>query len=441
MSGRRWLWVNLGLVALLVIVGVIAWQATSGSASSAGSGGRQVTVALGTVQSTAQATGNLATASTLNLGFTASGPITEIDVKVGQHVAQGQVLAKIDPTSAQQDVNTAEQNLQIAEDKLSEAETPTTQAPTTGANGAAAAQSNTASVSESSILSLEQAVTQAQQAVDTANAALAGTTLTAPTAGTIAMINGTVGQTMSASTSAVSSASSSSSSSSASSGGTGTGGSGGGGGGNGSSGSNASSTGSTGSNSSSSSSGSTFMQMLGDGNLRVTANFAEADIAKIRTGQAAEVSIAAQSGTVLAGKVTTISPLSSVSSNVVTYPITVTLDSNAAGLRPGMTANVTVVTASRTNVLAVPTAAIDTAGGASTVTVVSNGRDITQDVVTGLEGDSTTEITSGLRAGDVILLSTGRSGVTSANASRTGATGGGGFGGAGFGGGGFGGAN
>jgi hypothetical protein len=137
--------------------------------------------------------------------------------------------------------------------------------------------------------------------------------------------------------------------------------------------------------------------------------------------------------------------LSTVSSNVVTYPVTVTLGSAVAGLRPGMTANVTVVTASRVDVLSVPTAAIDTAGGASTVTVVSGGKDVSREVITGLEGDSSTEITSGLRAGDVVVLSTGRSGVTSANtgASRTGSSGGGAGlgGGAGFGGGGFGGAN
>jgi macrolide-specific efflux system membrane fusion protein len=109
-----------------------------------------------------------------------------------------------------------------------------------------------------------------------------------------------------------------------------------------------------------------------------------------------------------------------------------------------MTANVSVVTASRDNVVEVPSAAISTAGGQSTVTVRVNGKDQVTPVQTGLKGDGTTEIVSGLNDGDQVVMSVG---VVSGNSNpsgrtgtqtRTGTFGGGGFGGAGgFGGGGF----
>ena len=72
--------------------------------------------------------------------------------------------------------------------------------------------------------------------------------------------------------------------------------------------------------------------------------------------------------------------------------------------------------ASREGVVSVPSAAISTVGGVSTVKVRTNGVDETRTVVTGLKGDGTTEITSGLEAGDQVVMSVGV--VTSSGSSR-----------------------
>src|SRR5206468_4027644 len=86
----------------------------------------------------------------------------------------------------------------------------------------------------------------------------------------------------------------------------------------------------------------------------------------------------------------------------------------------GMTATVSVIAASRDGVVSVPSAAISTAGGASTVTVrSSDGKDETRTVATGLKGDGTTEVTSGLDAGEQVVMSVG---VVSGNTSRNGTT-------------------
>jgi macrolide-specific efflux system membrane fusion protein len=69
-----------------------------------------------------------------------------------------------------------------------------------------------------------------------------------------------------------------------------------------------------------------------------------------------------------------------------------------------MSADVDVVTAEADGAVSVPTSAIRTVGGRSTVTVRKNGTDTARTVVTGLAGDSTTVILSGLEAGAVVVL-------------------------------------
>ena len=65
-----------------------------------------------------------------------------------------------------------------------------------------------------------------------------------------------------------------------------------------------------------------------------------------------------------------------------------------------------VVTGQAQDVLLVPSAAVTTAGGQSTVTVVQNGQQVSTPVEVGLEGDQFTEITSGLSEGDEVVIAT-----------------------------------
>jgi uncharacterized membrane protein YgcG len=103
-------------------------------------------------------------------------------------------------------------------------------------------------------------------------------------------------------------------------------------------------------------------------------------------------------------------------------------------VRNGMTADVSVTVATKSNVLQLPSAAITTNGAASTVSVLQNGKQTTTRVTTGLVGSSTTEILSGIKAGDVIVeptvsvaSSTASSSSSSSSLGGGGFTGGGGF--------------
>ena len=134
---------------------------------------------------------------------------------------------------------------------------------------------------------------------------------------------------------------------------------------------------------------------------------------------------------------TAVSPTSTVTSNVVTYDVTIALVDPPSTVRDGMTADVAVVVANKANVLELPSAAITSTGRLSTVNLLVNGKQTVTTVTTGLVGTSTTEVLTGVKAGDVVVEPTVS--VTASTSTSTGGTGrtfgGGGFGGGGFGGG------
>jgi multidrug efflux pump subunit AcrA (membrane-fusion protein) len=171
------------------------------------------------------------------------------------------------------------------------------------------------------------------------------------------------------------------------------------------------------------------------GQLQVTANVAETDVASVQTGQPATVTLNALTGKSFAAQVALISPTSTVVSNVVEYAVTLTItDQVPATVRPGQSAAISIVTGEASNALHVPSSAITQIGGRSIVTIVgADGKRTVTPVTTGLVGTTDTQILSGLTQGEQVLVTL--SGLTT---STTGRGFGGLGGGAGLGGGGLG---
>ena len=167
---------------------------------------------------------------------------------------------------------------------------------------------------------------------------------------------------------------------------------------------------------------------LQTGGMIASGSFPEADIDSLQVGQAASVTVNAVSKT-LPGKVTSISPsaASSGSSSVVTYAVQVTLDGTDTALRSGMSASISVTTASASDVLAIPAIALNGTSGNYSVNVVASDGSVTSvPVQVGLVTTTLAQITSGISVGDRV--------ETGTSASRTGTTtttGTGGFGGGG----------
>jgi macrolide-specific efflux system membrane fusion protein len=163
---------------------------------------------------------------------------------------------------------------------------------------------------------------------------------------------------------------------------------------------------------------------------QVTADVVESDLAAMKVGQTAAVTIAAVDGQVTE-KVTAIAPTAAgnTTGSVVSYAVTVSLDNVPATVRAGMTADVTITIDSATNVLTVPAAALrGTAGNYSVLTLGPDGTPVAQPVEVGLVTNTTAEIKSGLTDGQEV--------VTGVNTPQTGTAtnNNGGFGGGGFGG-------
>ena len=108
MKRRRW--INLALIlAIVVVLAGIAFVALRPQAPEAPK--RTATVALATVTSTVTATGTVESAGDIQLSFGSVGTVTSVNVAAGDTVTKGQVLAQIDPTTAQQQVAAAQSTL------------------------------------------------------------------------------------------------------------------------------------------------------------------------------------------------------------------------------------------------------------------------------------------------------------------------------------------
>jgi macrolide-specific efflux system membrane fusion protein len=170
--------------------------------------------------------------------------------------------------------------------------------------------------------------------------------------------------------------------------------------------------------------------------------FSESDISKVLVGQPATVTLDALAGVELAAHVSSISLVGTTSSSVVSYDATLTLDQSDSRVKPGMSASVAVITGQAQGVT-VPNQAVSGSGTLSTVNMLQNGKTVSQQVVVGLRGDSRTQIISGLKAGDQVVItitlpSLGSTSTTGSGTLGRGLGGAGGLGGGAFGGGGAG---
>jgi macrolide-specific efflux system membrane fusion protein len=354
----------------LMIVGAAFWgwtllRDTSETSGASASGVRTVTATHGTVTRTVSADGSVVSAVTATATFGTSGTVTAIPVKVGQEVKAGTLLAKIDPADAKRDLALARANLGAAEDALDRAQDAGTD------TGSAA-----------------NAVTEAELAVDEAEAAVAGTRLTAPMAGTVVAVNGTLGgsSTVGAQDSA-----------------------------------------------------SGFVDLADLTKLQITAAFSEADATELKAGQSATVVWNALQNAETTGEVVAVDPTATSSSEsgqggtgqsgtgqsgTVTYGVTVSLPNPPDGAKPGQTVTVAVVTGSAENAVMINSAAVTATGNRRTVTVLdSAGKQELRPVQVGLEGDDATQITSGLAAGERVVLPV----ADTTSATTTGLRGGTGF--------------
>jgi len=141
----------------------------------------------------------------------------------------------------------------------------------------------------------------------------------------------------------------------------------------------------------------------------VTADVDETDISRIAVDQPVEITVETLPDTTIRGRVDKIFPEGKEESNVVYFPVRVEVVELLPELRPGMSVDVEIITAERRDVLLGPDNALqktDDGGKALLVVPPDGGRPERRAVEVGVSDYTQTEIISGVRAGETIVVPT-----------------------------------
>jgi HlyD family secretion protein len=153
-------------------------------------------------------------------------------------------------------------------------------------------------------------------------------------------------------------------------------------------------------------SGSTVISLADIGEYHVDVLIDETEISQLQVGQEAEITFDALTDTTVTGEVARIDPAGTISNGVVNYIVRINLDPTEAALRTNMTANARVILDIHSNVLAVPGGAIRQDAQGYYVNVVgSDGTAQRVDVTTGYTDGDLTEVAGDLQVDQQVYIS------------------------------------
>jgi len=265
---------------------------------------RFATVTRGNLESTVSATGQLNAVTTVQVGTQVSGQVSQILVDFNDRVKKGQLLARIDPTLAQQAVLDAEAGVVRAQADLDRSKAEYDRNKTLYDQKVLTATEFTTAQYNYTVA--QASVKSAQVALDRAKQNLAYTQIYAPIDGVVVQRNVDVGQTVAASLSAPQ----------------------------------------------------LFLIANDLSQMQILANVDESDIGSIHEGQDVRFTVQAYPNQSFNGKVRQVRLQSTTTENVVNYTVVVTVDNPKGTLLPGMTATVSFLTGTAENALIVPNAAL-----------------------------------------------------------------------------------
>lgn len=318
--------IAVGVVVAIALIAIIATLVIN--AQPAGTNGPVTDmVTEGTFTTTVEAKGQLKPISASVVSPSVDGTVEKINVQAGQSVNEGDVLMTIKNDALDSAVSEAQRAVAAAQEDLANAQKAAAAAqanPTTDVDGgSAAAGISAASADTNAVSAAQRSLTSAQANLDQANAKAASRTVTAPSSGNIVELNAKVGATV---------------------------------------------TGGMIMGESDTSGGKQCMQIADLSKMKVTVQVGEKDIAKIAVGQSANVTYPAFPDIVSQGTVTAIASVANSDAangggGNVTFNVDILIEAPDARLKPGMTAEVSVVTEQLDDVVMVPTMALMTEDG------------------------------------------------------------------------------
>jgi HlyD family secretion protein len=259
------------------------------------------------LQITAEATGQLEPLRKVEVKSRASGEVMEVMVETGDRVEPGTLLARVDPRDVQNDFEQAQADLDVAQERFAIAEAQLRRSENLLNAGVITEQEH-----ESRNLEFANSranLVRAQTTLDLARVRLNDVTIRAPMSGVVLerlVEEGTVIQSAAQNVSG----------------------------------------------------GTTLITIANLDVMQVRTLVDETDVGRIEPGMAASVRVDAFQDRTFQGQVEKVEPMAEVQSNVVMFPVIVRLDNQESILKPGMSAEVTVLLAERENALTLPNNAI-----------------------------------------------------------------------------------
>ena len=293
-------WIGVGVVALIAIV---AWLMSGGK--------KEEKVVFETAKVVKQdistsitATGTIEPVTSVTVGTQVSGIVSKLYVDYNSVVKKGQVIAELDKTNLISELNTAKANLSSAQSTLNYEQANYNRYKTLFDKGLVSADEY-----ENAKLTYDKArqqVNSSKESVQKAQTNLGYATITSPIDGVVLSKSVEEGQTVAASFNTPELF--------------------------------------------------TIAQDLTD--MRVIADIDEADIGGVKEGQRVTFTVDAFPDDKFEGQVTQVRQQATTSSNVVTYEVVISAPNKDLKLKPGLTANVTIFTLEKNQVLAVPAKAL-----------------------------------------------------------------------------------
>jgi HlyD family secretion protein len=328
----------------------------------------------GDIVTTVTATGTVNAVTTVLVGTQVSGTIKKIYVDFNSSVKKGQLIAQIDPALFDEQVAQARANLLAAKANVEKAEASLVDAQRTRDRNAELFRKNLIArsdldtaetnreTSKASVSAAKAQLAQADAALRNAQTNLGYTKIVSPVDGTVVSRNVDVGQTVAASFQTP-----------------------------------------------------TLFTIAQDlTKMQIDTSVDEADIGKVKVGQDAEFTVDAYSDNTFKGKVGQVRIAPITVQNVVTYDVVVTVDNPDFRLKPGMTANVSIIVASKKDVVKIPNAALryrpaertrtKQAQKGSGVYLLENGKPKRIPVTLGISDGTFTELLTGeIREGQEVI--------------------------------------
>jgi macrolide-specific efflux system membrane fusion protein len=337
------------IVAAAAAVGLWAWR-TGGSRAAAAPEVRVVLPARREVSASVLATGVVRprVGAEVRVGSQVSGIVEELNVTVGSHVKQGEVLARIDARGL-----AARRAQALAQVAVVEREVTRARIERSRVERLVERQLVAASEVEDRKLDVADAEARLEKArrdaavIDTD---LAYTVIRAPITGTVASVTTQKGETVAAAFTAP-----------------------------------------------------TFVTIIGDDALQLVALVDETDIGAVSLGNPVTFTVEAYPAEEFGGRVERIAPRGTIISGVVNYEVMIAIEPGVTQLKPDMTANIRIGTV-ESEALVVPNEAIRRDGPDRYVMVEVNGKPVRRDVTTGSRQGGQTEVRRGLSPTDRVLV-------------------------------------